>query len=154
MPREEGMMNETDTMEFQLGWLSALMEDGDAPISEKVDGLLRVLGTVRKERDHATKPMQDTIARQQEIIKIAARVYNEAEKDIKGDLWRILEEFVEGEKHDSDLGRVQIIRPKPRISYDTKGLETLRLSSDEMQRLIGHLRRETTSKASLRVKLK
>ncbi len=113
-----------ETIEARLGWLSDVLEDGEAPIPDKVDGLLTILGEVRAERKHATKPMQDTIARQHEIIEIAARSYNEAEEDIKGDLLRILEEFVEGEKHDSDVGMAQIVRPekpsKPYLKVDLK----------------------------------
>lgn len=156
--KEEGMMEEGLTvlqqMEARLGWLSDLLEDGEAPLSDKVDGLLTVLGEVRNERAHETQPMQDTIARQRDIMSIVARPYKEAEEDIKGDMWRILEEFYADERHDSEVGRAQIVRPKARIVYDIKGLETLRLSSDEVERMIGHLRDESPSKPYLKVKLK
>lgn len=125
-----------EKMEARLGWLESLMEDGEAPMSDKVDGLLTVLGEVRNE------------------LSLLASPYNEAEEHIKAEIRSILEEFYPDDRYDSDVGTAQILRPKDRISYDTKGLEALRLSSYKMQRLFGHLRSVKPSKPYLKVKFK
>lgn len=141
-------------MEQRLAWLESLMEDEEAPLSDKVDGLLTVLGEVRIEWQGVAETHLTVIKRQQKIMDTLSPPYTEAEERIKANIWHILEEFSPDEKHDSDIGRVQIVRPKNRISYDMKGLETLRLSSDEVDRMISHLRTEKPSKPYLKVKLK
>lgn len=140
--------------EARLGWLNDLLVDEVATPAEKMEGNLAVLGEVRAEKDGASKDFIKTIEREQAKLAQVAAPYEEVESGIYKDIWRILETSYADSRHDGERGTAQIVRPKNRISYDVDGLETLRKSSDEVERLVGHLRAEKASTPYLKVKLK
>lgn len=119
-----------------------------------MDYLLDTLGKVQAEAAHVAAPLLADVKLLQEKMERVMLQYKGAEAQIKKAISHCLEHHVEGEKHDSDVGTAQIVRPKNRISYDTKGLETLRLSFGDVDGMIGHLRKESPSKPYLKVKLK
>jgi len=138
----------------RLGWLDALLADEETPPADKMEGILAVLGEVRAEKDGVSEGFISAIEREQAKLAKAVGPYDEVESGINKDIWRILEASYPDQRHDGDRGTVQIIRPKNRISYDVDGLETLRKSSDKVQRLVGLLRAEKPSTPYLKLKLK
>jgi len=132
-------------------WLDAFEDDEGIPPNEKVDHLLAALVKNQAEMEQKAAPFRIDIEAQQVAMAKVILGHQVAESRIKGSIWNILEEFYPDDRHDSDVGTAQIVRPKNRISYDTKGLETLRLSSDQVDRLIAHLRKEAPSKPYLKV---
>lgn len=135
-------------------WLDAFEDDEAIPPNEKVDHLLTALAKNQAEMEQKAAPFRVHIEAQQVAMAKVILGHEMAESRIKGSIWNILEEFYPDDRHDSEMGTAQIVRPKNRIVYDIKGLETLRKSSDEVARLIGHLRDEKPSTPYLKVKLK
>lgn len=152
-------MEEGKTMEdldAQMGWLGAMIDDDAVLPSEKMHNLLVTLARVRAETLETAAPFMATIKAQQAKMGEALEDLVTYEGRIKSGLEECLEASfdLENWKFEGEAGTAQIVKPKPRISYDVKGLETLRLSSDPVDRMIGHLRKEAPSKPYLRVKLK
>lgn len=152
-------MEEGKTMEnldAHMGWLGALVDDEAALPSEKMHHLLLTLRRVQAETQEREAPFKAII--QAEELKMAKAM---TDLDIyQARVRAALEECLETEfehdkwKFEGEAGTAQLVKPKPRVSYDIKGLETLRRSSDETDRLIGHLRTVKPSKPYLKVKLK
>jgi len=156
---KEEMMEERKTMEHldaHMGWLDAMMEDEAALPSTKMHELLHALRRVRAEAQQTAAPFNAIIKAEQAKMTeaIAGLVVHEA--TIKAAMQGCLEESFEHDnwKYEGEAGTAQIVRPKPTISYDKKGLETLRLSLPAVDDLIGHLRTEEPRDPYLRVKLK
>jgi len=152
-------MEEGPTMEdldVHMGWLGAMMDDEVFLPSEKMHNLLVTLARVRAEALEKGAPFKAIIDAEQAKMAKAIAGLGVHEATIKAAIEKCLEESFEHDKwkFEGEAGTAQIVKPKPRISYDMKGLETLRLSSDPVDRLIRHLRSEKPSKPYLKVKLK
>lgn len=135
--------------------LAAMVDNPEVLPSEKMHHLLFALRDVRAEREEKAAPIRETIEDFQAKMAKAIEGLDMQETEIKAAIEDcLLHEFKDDDcKYEGKVGMAKIIRPSPSISYDKKGLETLRLSSDEMERIIGHLRTVKTRDPYLRVKL-
>lgn len=154
-------MEETKSMEdidAYMGWLEEMLdlEDDDVVPNERMEHLLVALAKVQVEAQAKAAPFQAVIEAEQAKMAKAITGLDIYEARIKAGIWECLEVFFEEANctFEGEIGKAQIVRPKNRISYDINGLETLRKSSDEVERMIGHLRDESPSKPYLKVKLK
>lgn len=138
-----------------MGGLAAMMDNAEVLPSEKMHHLLGALQDLRTQTEQVASPFKATIEAVSLEMGEAIGELLRSETTIKAAIEDLLyHEFKdEDSKYKGKAGSAQIIKPDPTISYDKKGLETLRLSSDEMQRIIGHLRTEKPRDPYLRVKL-
>lgn len=131
-----------------------VMLESEVPANDQVEFALLFLGWLENESKAAAAPFQEDMKALMETVSAATSPFDQAIGQVKAAIWSLLEEHYPDQRHDSEVGRAQIVRPKNRIVFDIKGLEVLRKSSDEVERLIGHLRTEKPSKPYLKVKLK
>lgn len=143
-------------MEGRLGAFEVML-DSEVPANEQMDFALHFLGWLENESKAAADPFQADILSLMAKVTEATSPFDQAVGRVKNAIQSLLEKhpiFFPDQRHDSEVGRAQMVRPKNRIIYDIKGLETLRKSSDEVARLIGHLRDEKPSTPYLKIKVK
>lgn len=145
-----------EDLDAHMGWLGALLENEAELPTAKMHNLLLTLRRVRAEAQEKAAPFMAVIEAEKAKMAEAIAGLDIYEATIKAGLEECLEADFEHDKwkFEGTAGTAQMVKPKPRISYDTKGLETLRLSSDETERLLGHLRTVKPSTPYLRVNLK
>jgi len=133
-----------------------LMADDRIVPSARMHHLLVALGQTQEEAEARAAPFKAVIKDEEEKMAGAVAIVEAQGRRLRAIIEECLNNYFADEdwKYKGEAGSAQIVRPKNRISYDTKGLETLRLSSDETNRLIGHLRSEKPTNPYLRVKVK
>lgn len=115
MKQEEDLLKDIDFEPWQTD-----------DIAGSMDYLLDMFSKVRAERTKQIMEFENAISVAQHAMAQAATPYDEVEKQLQDAIWHCLE-MIEGEKHESEIGKAQIIRPKARISYDVKGLENVKI---------------------------
>lgn len=136
--------------------LAAMADNPEVVPTEKMHHLLVALRGSQDEAARRAAPFKAVIKDEEEKMAGALAIVDAQGREIKAAIEDCLEtEFaLEDWKYKGKAGSAQIVRPKNRITYDVKGLETLRLSSDETNRLLGHLRREKKVSPYLKVQVK
>lgn len=87
-----------------------------------------------------TKELQQRQAHHQETIA-----------KLKVRLFQLLELFYPSQRYEGPAGTAQIVRPKPRVTYNTTSLEAVRVSSDEAARFLDPHRKESPVTPYLKV---
>jgi len=139
-------------LEVRQGALEAMLDD-QIPANEQVDFALHFLGWLENESKAAAAPFQEDMKSLMLSVTAATSPFDQAVGQIKNAIRSLLEEHYPDERHDSEVGRAQVVRPMT-VRYDTKALEALRESSDANQRLLSPFREERASKPYLKVKVK